>query len=467
MMQKSTGGPARFYRTGFGFGRFFTVPLIILLTAAAFAFNLIYPVFSSAAVSGEDAPAYGKNRLPYKNFMKSMQHLTKTDLKDIDGIAGFISKADLLDDELRRLSEYGGKIYDKYKAEIDTLIKNYDKILDAENPVPSEAQYAALRSTSPVIDFRYTRSITRVLAAVSRRFESEKRYDEALKLSTLAWRFGQMIQNGDGEASMLITAMIGIAVKNIAAQENICRILIAGNFDAGFYEKYSARLLKLIDDEMDMSQIMYCERRSFINVLEYEVFVKSNIKTDYSEMVDKIPADRLEEGKKYSVDIFNAYYDSVSVYLTKYKDEPYNLRTHLEKMSKEIAERGQPSLWKLLNPIKSVGDILLAIAMPNFARAYDQFLRCKYYPYGAAVLAKTLAGVKKGAAVPDSLEALEKLCGMKLMPDYFNEKKGPLVYKKAGGHFVLYSYGMDYRDDNGDSEKDIILFKIPTSYKGE
>ena len=466
MKQKLVDGPASFFRSGFVSGRFFPIPLIVILTAA-FALNLFYPGFAPAAVSGEDSPAYAKNRLAYKNFMKSMQHLTQNDFKDIDRAAGYISKAELSDEELRQLTEYGGKIYDKYKAEIDTLIKNYDEILSAGNPVPSEAKYAALRSSSPVIDYRYTRSIVRVLAAVSRRLESEKRYDEALKLSTLAWRFGQIIQSGDGEASMLITAMIGIAVKNIATQQNICRILIAGEFDAEFHEKYSARLLKLIDDEMDMSQIMYCERRSFINVFEYEVFVKSNIKTEYSEMVDKIPADRLEEGKKYSVDIFNAYYDSVSVYLTKYKDEPYNLRTHIEKMSREIAERGQPSLWKMLNPVKSVGDILLAIAIPNFARAYEQFLRSKYYPYGAAVLAKTLAGVKRGAAVPDSLEALEKLCAIKLIPDYFNEKKGPLVYKKTDGHFILYSYGTDYRDDKGDWEKDIILFKIPAGYKGE
>jgi hypothetical protein len=463
MKLKSTAVPVDLLNYGFVFARYFSPPLIILLMAAVMALNLYFPVFADAG----DAPAYTKNRLPYKNFMKTMQHLTTEDLSGIDKVSNFISKVDLSEDESGQLTDYGKKIYDKYKAEIDELIKNYDKILDVVNPLPSEAQYAAIRSSSPVMDFRYTRSIARVLAAASRRLESEKRYDEALKLTTLAWRFGQMIQNGDGGASMLITAMIGIAVKNIAAQENICRLLIAGDFDAGFYRSYSARLLKLIDDEMDMSQIMYCERRSFLNILEYEVFVKSNIKTDYSEMVNKIPADRLEEGKKYSIGIFNAYYDSVSVYLTKYKDEPYILRTHLEIMSKEISERGQPSMWKLLSPIKSVGDILLAIAMPNFSRAYDQFLRSKYYPYGAAILAKTLAEVKGGAAVPESPEALEKLCGIKLIPDYFNKNKGPLVYKKAGDNFVLYSYGVDYHDDNADSDKDIILFKIPAGRKGE
>ena len=467
MKQKLVDGPTLFLKSGFVSGHFFLIPLIVILTAAAFALNLFYPGFAPAAVSGEDAPAYAKNRLAYKNFMKSMQHLTQNDFKDIDRAAGYISKAELSDEELRQLTEYGGKIYNKYKTEIDSLIKDYDKIIETKNPRPVEAQYAALRSTSSVIDYRYTRSLVRVLAMVARWLESEKRYEEALKLTTLTWRFGQIIHNGDGEVSLLITAMIGIAVKNIAAQGSMNRILTAGNFEAEFYQNYSQRLFKLIDDEMDMSQIMNCERRSFINVLEYEVFVKSNIKTEYSEIVNKIPVDRLEEGKKYSVGIFNAYYDSVSVYLTKYKYEPYILKTHLEKMAKEIGEKGQPSLWTLLNPIKSVGDILLAIAMPNFTRAYDHFLRSKYFPYGAAVLAKTLAGVKKGAAVPESLEALEKLCGLKFIPDYFNPKKGPLVYKKAGGHFILYSYGTDYHDDNGDWDKDIILFKIPASYKGE
>ncbi len=463
MKFKSSVDRGRFFNYGFVSMRYFSPSFIILLMAVVLALNLYFPVFANAG----DAPAYAKNRLPYKNFMKSMQHLTSEDLSGIDKVANFISKADLSVDELRQLTDYGKKIYDKYKTEIDELIKNYDKILDIGNTLPSEAQYAAAGSSSPVIDFRYTRSITRVLAAVSRWLESEKRYEEALKLTTLTWRFGQMIQNGDGEVSTLISAMIGIAVKNISIQQNMCRILIAGNFDAEFYQNYSSRLLKLRDDEMDMSQIMYCERRSFLNVLEYEVFVKSNIKTDYSEIVNKIPADRLAEGKKYSIDIFNAYYDSVSVYLTKYKDEPYILRTHLEKMSKEIAERGQPSLWKLLSPIKSVGDILLAIAMPNFSRAYEQFLRSNYYSYGAAVFAKTLAGVKNGAAVPESLEALEKLCGIKLIADYFNKNKGPLVYKKIGDDFVLYSYSIDYHDDNADSDKDIILFKIPAGHKGE
>jgi len=463
MKLKLSNGLSGSLNFGFVFTRYFLRPFIIFLIAAFVMSGLSFSVFADIG----DGPAYGKGRLSYNNFMKSMQHLTSNDFSGVEKVSDFISKVGISDGELLQLSDLGKKIYNKYKVEIDDLINNYDRLVDIANPLPGEAQYAAIRSSDPVIDFKYTRALARVLAAVSRWLESEKRYEDALKLTTLTWRFGQIMHNGDSGVSSLITAMIGTSVKNIAARENICRLLIAGDFDAGFYRSYSTRLLKLIDDEMDMSQIMYCERRSFINVVEYEVFVKSGVKTEYSEMVDKLPADRFEEGKKYSTDIFNAYFDSVSVYLTEYKDEPYNLSVHIEAMSKKIAERGQPSLWNLLNPVKSVGDILLAIAVPNFSRAYEQFLCSKYYPYGAAILAKTLAEVKGGAAVPESIEALEKLCGIKLLNDYFNKDKGPLIYKKIGDYYMLYSRGADYNDDNADSDKDVVLFRIPAGRKGE
>jgi|GEM_PF-4099708 len=422
-------------------------------------------LFPAAGLCEDNEKAYNSKRQPYNNFMKCMQQLTKKDFECVDKISQLLEKSELKKEELEQVTVCGRMIYEKYKTDIDSLIKNYDRLIDEKNPMPSDKQYLAARSSSAIIDFRYTRSLARALAAVSRWLESEKRFDDSLKLSTLSWRFGQIILNGDGGVSSLIMAMIGIAIKNIPAQNHLCAILNAGDFKAEFYQKYSKRLFELNEDEMDMAAVIECERRTFINVLEYEVYVKNNIKNEYSEIVKKIPDGYLEEGKKYTVGIFNAYYDSVSVFLTKYKNEPYIVKDRFTAMMREITKNGEPSLGQLLNPVKAVGDILLSIAAPNFSRSHEQFLRAKYYSYGAAICARTLAEIKKGATPPVSLEALEKLCGIKLPPDVFDKNRKPLKYKKTNENFTLYSNGNDYKDDGADAIKDIVLLKIPVLMK--
>ncbi len=420
---------------------------------------LFYFLLTSPVLYAADKKAYKPGRLPYNNYMKSLQNFSTEDIDRVNKAFELTVKKNLTEEELEQINSCGKFIYEKYKTDIDLLIKNYDKLINEKNPRPSDAQYRAIRSSAPMLDLSYT-----AITIISRRLESEKRFEDALKLSTLSWRFGQIVLNGDGGISSLITAMIGIAVKNFSAQENLCRIMISGDFDAEFYQKYSKNLLKLSEDEMDMAGVMECERRTFINVLEYEIFIK-NSKSEYAEIINKIPDGRLEEAKKYAVDNFNSFYDSVSVFLVKYKSEPYELRKKLQVLSREITEKSEPSLWQLLNPLKAAGDILLSIAMPNFSRAYEQILRAKYYSYGTAVCAGVLAALKKGAEFPSTIDMLEKISEIKLWPDYFDKNKGTLKYKKMNEHLTLYSNGFDYTDDGADPVKDIVLFKIPIPKK--
>ncbi len=434
--------------------------VLIIVTAFLVAFAQFSP-----AAAGDDDPAYGAQRRPYSCFMKALGNMTQGDLKEIGELSTLLSKKSLADDEASRLNAYGRAIYEKYKAEIDALIKDYDKIAGSKNPVPSEAQYAAARVADKTIDFGYTRSLARSMIAVARYLHSEKRHEEALKLSFIVWRFGQMISSGDGGVPSLIMSMIGIAVKNIAAEGNFTRGLTVGNFSAEFYDDFSAVLLKTSEDEMDMKAVMNSERRIMINVFEYEVFIKNNKDPQYSNLLGRLSDSMLDESKKYTIGLFNDYYDSLSVWLTDHAAEPYVIKGLVEKQAAEISKNGQPTAWNFFNPSRAVGNILLAIAIPNSSRAYDHFLRAKLYPYGAAVLSKILSGVKKGAIVPRTIAEIEEACGFKLPPDWFNDKKGPLVYKPAGDNFVLYSFGLNYADDNASEKDDIILFTIPKSYK--
>jgi len=436
--------------------------IFVFFCALALFLSTLFP---AAGLCQDNQKAYNSKRRPYHNYMKCMQQLTKKDFEYVDKISLLLEKTDLKKEELEQLNACGRMIYEKYRTDIDALIKNYDRLLDEKNPAPSAKQYSAARSAGATIDFSYTRSLARALAVVSRWLESEKRFDEALKLSTLSWRFGQIVLNGDGGMSSLIMSMIGIAVKNITAQNHLCQILTSGDFNAEFYQKYSKRLFELNEDEMDSAAVLECERRTFINLIEYEVYVKNNLKNEYNEIIKKIPDAYLEEGKKYAVGIFNAYYDSASVLLTKYKNEPYILKERLAELTREITKKGEPSLGQFLNPVKATGDILLAIAMPNCSRAHEQFLKSKYYSYGAAVCAGALAEIKKGASPPVSLETLEKLCGLKFPPDFFDKNRGPLKYKKTNENFTLYSNGFDYKDDGADAVKDVIILRIPVSIK--
>jgi hypothetical protein len=434
------------------------------LLAILTVFFAVFIQFSPAA-AGDDDPAYNPQRKPYSCFMRTLGNMTQGDLKDINAISTLLPKKSLDDNETSKLNGYGEMIYEKYKAEIDALIKDYYNIAGSKNPVPSEAQFAAARIGDKIIDFGYTRSLARAMIAVARYLQSEKRHEEALKLTFIVWRFGQIISNGDGGVPSLIMSMIGMAVKNIAAEGNFARSLTGGSFDAKFYDDFSAALLKANDDEMDMKAILNCERRTMINVFEYEVFIKNNKNPEYSNLLGRLSDSTLDESKKYTIGIFNDCYDSVAVWLTDHAAEPYIVKGLIEKQAAEISKNGQPTVWNFFNPSKAVGNILLAIAIPNSSRAYDQFLRAKLYPHGAAVLSKILSGVKKGGIVPRTINEIEEICGFKLPPDWFNDKKGAPAYKPAGDNFVLYSYGLNYADDNASEKDDIILFSIPKNYK--
>lgn len=446
------------------FRRVMPVLKLVFMSLLALSFGCAaLPVMSSAA--SDDDPAYGARRRPYSCFMKAFGAMTKGDFKRLDGVSALLSKNALSVEEAAGLNECGRAVYEKYGARINTLINNFDADFGAKAVLPTEAQYSSARLDDETIDFSYTRSLARSLIAAGRYLETQKRHGEALKLYSLVWRFGQIVMSGDGQVPSLIMAMIGIAVKNIAAENNLARALLAGDFDAKFYEDYSAALMAKLDDEMDMKAVMNCERRLMINVLEYEVFVAGRKSGDFADVVSRIPQSRMEEAKAYTIGIFNDCYDSVGVWLTRHASEPDVVAENMKKLSQEISERGQPSLWSIVSPIKAVGDILLAIAMPNFSRAYEQFLRARYYPYGAAVLSRVLAGVKRGGHVPRTLEEVEDACGFKLQKDFFNRSRGPLVYKPVGDEFVLYSFGMNYQDDNASEKDDIVMFRIRKNLK--
>lgn len=435
--------------------RLASVFIIFFIIAAA-------PCFGAQAA---EKSAYGKDRRPYSCFMKRFMNFTGEDFQGQEGISQFLNAAAPDVETSKKINDYGKSIYEKYKKDIDELIKDFDKISAEKNPRPEESHLKSMRSHSPVINFNYTRSLARALIPAARYLASQKRHSDALKLATLVFRFGQLVQNGDGSAPLLITCMIGISVKNIAAENVIADFLLEGGFDAAFYDSYSASLLKMNDDELNIVEIINCERYSMINTLEYEVFIRQGNKTEFSQYADQIPDARLEEAKNYTTGLFNSFYDTVSIYLTQYSDKPYIVKDLMDKMFQEISERGRPSLWKALSPIKAVGDILLAIAMPNFSRSYEQLLRSRYYPFGAALLSKILAGIKSGAKIPQTIAEIEGMSKLKLPPDYFNDKDRALKYKNIDGNLTLYSIGIDLKDDGGDPKKDIILFRLPQNFK--
>jgi len=275
-------------------------------SATVFIIFFILALIFGTDARGAEKSAYGNGRKPYSCFMKRFMNFTAEDFRGHEGISQALNAFAPDAETSKKINDYGKSIYEKYKNDIDGLITDFDKIIAEKNPVPGQSHFAAMRSYNPVIDFNYTRAAARALISAARYLASQKRHSDALKLAALVFRFGQLVQNGDGDAPLLITCMIGIAVKNVAAENVINAMLLDGGFDSGFYGSYAESLIKIKDDELNMVEIMNCERYSMISTIEYEVFIRRGNNAGCSKYADQIPDARLEEAKQYTMELFNS-----------------------------------------------------------------------------------------------------------------------------------------------------------------
>ncbi len=275
-------------------------------------------------------------------------------------------------------------------------------------------------------------------------------YQDAFSDIKSCYRLGQHLR-GD---KTLIEQLVGIAIEALAVQ-TIRDILSQYQIDAS---------------------ILAALQKDFEQLIAGENFVVS-LKTEKLFILDEVQrcftADRIGGG--------HLYLQRVASFIDGGKPEPFNekfwpillraLFTHPNK--EQTLESGNkfydyaqemttqtpakirtehPDLNKEFERITK-GNLLLELLAPAFQRIIEISFRCKTDVEATLTIIAISRYRQNKGAYPENLKELVTSGYIQELPiDSFSDK--PLVYKKSGDDFILYSVGPNCVDDGGQSGKD-------------
>ncbi|MCJ7777248.1 MAG: hypothetical protein MUP16_02895, partial [Sedimentisphaerales bacterium] len=276
------------------------------------------------------------------------------------------------------------------------------------------------------------------------------RYEEAFNDIKSCYRFGQHFR-GD---KTLVEQLVGIAIEAMAVQA--IRDIISQ------YQIDPAALATL---QKDLEQITTDENFK-VSLTTEKLFILDEVQRCFT-------ADRIGGG--------HLYLQRVASFIAGGKPEPFNekfwpillraLFTHPNK--EQTLEAGNkfydyaqemttqtPAKIRTEHPdlneeFKRItkGNLLLELLAPAFQRIIEISFRCKTDVEATLTIIAIWRYRQKKGAYPENLKELVTSGYIQELPiDSFSDK--PLVYKKSGDDFILYSVGPNCVDDGGQSGKD-------------
>lgn len=419
----------------------------------------------SGLVAGE---AYHANNRPLKCFMKDFCEVDDS----FNALSQKIKNFHLTDDEPKNAEEVRGLgkvFYEKYQGKFDTLLKATDKILAEPLPSFTEEQVEAIRSTTNIIDYRFCRTMAYLFKAVAYHLYKSDKPREATDLLRLCFRFGQIIEAGDGEPPLLLQAMVGISLRNLALEDLPAMIMRSNALPADYLEKVSASFAKMetegvsftIPFKLSLAFNINCIQHEFDAMLDPKIAANrplirqvESIKNPDMKRIQGECLRRLTEVQNQATDMLQRNFGN-----------PRRFREEFSSFSRELSRKAEASSATTssgsIDPNEKVADTLASISFPNIGKAFEQWQKGRYKVLGMAAMFKVAASVKNGGVLPKTADALKKVLGTDLPIDLFSDKKDPCVFKNDNGKILLYSVGGNGLDEGGnaDHDNDIILFR--------
>jgi hypothetical protein len=320
-----------------------------------------------------------------------------------------------------------------------------------------------------VINFNYSRNISKSLMSVAFYLHENGRSKDAAALILSVFRFGQNMSHGSGGNAYLITDMIGIAIQRMTTSETVWNLFRQGNFSAKDYLHYATILTELIKDQNSFKQIMLTEKHGANNIISNQLFNKekpfklndgNNLEdTVLHSLIGMIPDSSINAAIQTINEEINKVYEELFHNLDKYSDQPTVMIEKLKEQALKVGKYSQPTvLGGLFSPVKTLGQVLIGIAFPNMARAWLKDFETKEKIKGTIYLMHLLAAVDQTGTWPKSREEIEKITDLAIPIDPFSKKPYHTLFKDK--KLMIYSPGENMIDDQGDENKDLVFVKI-------
>jgi len=245
------------------------------------------------------------------------------------------------------------------------------------------------------------------------------------------------------QSGLLVEQLVATAIEALSLQRTI---MVLPRVDV------PAAQLKRLQDEFSVT---FAKHEVPIDPNNEKVFWYALIQQGFTDD-GKDDGKMLRAGAPYFV---RDWKDAIWSFLTfSYPDRQQAL-AQVEKMFAEAQQNFQTTPWLRTTKI-STKSVVLVNAQVSFqivAPAYDRISaiawRFKTQREATLTILAAMRFQKEKGKYPDNLEELVQAGYLTKLPDdYFSP--GPLTYKKTGDGFLLYSWGENLKDDNGQVARD-------------
>jgi hypothetical protein len=294
------------------------------------------------------------------------------------------------------------------------------------------------------------RQLARIGVWKSQLTARDGRLEQAFDMALTAARAGRHWQN---PPKTVIEQLVGISMGNLA-YEQIRRLAGASSCSSSLLESAQKQLQGLYADgyppfsfETERLSLLDTVQRVFTqggpgggHVIPHQLSVVVGFTGSRPQLLDSMTGQAfwageclLHAGRDETLSVGKAFYDQLAAWA---KFTPYE---------RKMGQEPDPDLF--VEKLPSARFLLLRTLLPSLTRAAELSYRNKAeYEATETVLALRRYRLDKGQ-YPDRLEDL--LGGYLERPPMDPYSAGPLVYRRTGDGFTLYSVAANYTDDGG------------------
>ncbi len=290
------------------------------------------------------------------------------------------------------------------------------------------------------------RNLSRILCFRAQIQAADGQYTEAFNSLIISYRFGRMIKQGDKN---LVEQLVGIAVEGTAIS-NMRQIMQHYEIEASHLAQFQQEFEKACAEENFTTNMLvekYCIydeiQRCFTEdrlggghlYLKRLSGLSEGPSPDNDEIVILLKSMFIQPNKAQTKEQLDTLYDFIE---ETSKISPAQLHQQSEK-GIDLNDKVESIIRK---------NLFLNVLMPAFGAVHKIDYRIKTDVQSVPVITAVLRFKSDTGQYPQDLAELQQAGYINEIPiDPFSDK--PLVYKKTNEGFILYSVGLDYKDDGG------------------
>ncbi|HNV72383.1 MAG TPA: hypothetical protein PKO06_21925 [Candidatus Ozemobacteraceae bacterium] len=420
--------------------------------------GLVSMLISACVVTA--APAYRAERRPLAGFIKAFQDISEETLGIVRNCNTDFETAEASPDEVTARVAAGKAFYEACRERFEKLYAEADKILASPPQKIPQDRMPQTSLDTPTFDHRFNRELARCFVLTALYHSGAGGAEQAVKTLLLMNWFGHAISRGMGEVPTLIDLMIGIAIRKMTCGEVLWEALAKCGFSGERLDAWTKALNSLDASQPSYVDSLECELMGTLNATRKALQGTSN-NDQMVRLMQHLPAGNREKILGPAMEYLQAVNERLLNIASVYRASPRKMREATIAFVETLESAMVMRLSDYLNPGAKIGQILASIMIPNFARAYEQYLLARYRERGTVLLMQYRARLGKGTALPKTAADFEAVTKSRIPADVFVEARTACRYVLNEKWMMVYSLGPDQKDDQGHPVNDGLLFKVP------